>query len=229
MPKADPVSRRERPAKPALSRSAIVDAAVALLEREGVDKVTMRRVAAELDTGPASLYVYVRNTASLHALILDRLLGGLDLEWDGSEPWRARLTRVMTDYTDLLAQRAALARAALFVWPDGPNYLDLLELLLRLLDAAGADARTSAWAVDLLLQQAGASAAESATRALGTGQDLDDLTITLQSADPTRHATLCRIGTDLLLAGNSRERTQWAFDALIAGILSLPPAPAKLT
>ena len=70
-----PRSRRERPAKPALTREGIVAAAVAVLRAEGLRKVTMRRLAEELDTGPASLYVYVRNAAELHAAILDELLG----------------------------------------------------------------------------------------------------------------------------------------------------------
>src|SRR6267154_655953 len=66
------VSRRERPAKPALTREGIVAAAVGVMQAEGLDRVTMRRLAQELDTGPASLYVYVRNTAELHAAMLEQ-------------------------------------------------------------------------------------------------------------------------------------------------------------
>ena len=45
------------------------------MQAEGLDRVTMRRLAQELDTGAASLYVYVRNTAELHAAMLEELLG----------------------------------------------------------------------------------------------------------------------------------------------------------
>src|SRR5215469_12924657 len=80
MPRTRPiVSRRERPAKPALTREGIVTAAVGVMQAEGLDKVTMRRLAQELDTGAASLYVYVRNTAELHAAMLEQLLGQIDL------------------------------------------------------------------------------------------------------------------------------------------------------
>ena len=68
-------NRRERPAKPALSREGIVAAALDVVRREGAERVTMRRLAKELDTGPASLYVYVRDTDELHAAVLDELLG----------------------------------------------------------------------------------------------------------------------------------------------------------
>ena len=44
------------------------------MAKDGLSKVTMRRVAATLDTGAASLYVCVRNTEDLHAQILDVLL-----------------------------------------------------------------------------------------------------------------------------------------------------------
>lgn len=52
----------------------------------------MRRLAAELDTGLASLYVYVyvRNVAELHGAILDELLAGLPLPDPGTvgqRPW----------------------------------------------------------------------------------------------------------------------------------------------
>ena len=47
----------------------------AILREEGLSKVTMRRIATALDTGPASLYVYVSDTEDLHAQILDALLG----------------------------------------------------------------------------------------------------------------------------------------------------------
>ena len=73
-----PSSRRNRPAKPALTREGIVSTAVEILRSEGLQKVTMRRLALELDTGPASMYVYVRNTVELHAAVLDELLGVVD-------------------------------------------------------------------------------------------------------------------------------------------------------
>src|SRR3954468_17348154 len=66
-----PRSRRARPAKPPLSREAIVDAALAIVRDEGVEALSMRRVAQALDTGPASLYVYVADRDELHELLFD--------------------------------------------------------------------------------------------------------------------------------------------------------------
>ncbi len=84
-------SRRERPAKAALSREGIVAVALAIMRAEGLAKITMRRIAAALDTGAASLYVYVRDTEDLHAQLLDALLADVVVPEAGD--WRQRLKR----------------------------------------------------------------------------------------------------------------------------------------
>lgn len=218
-----PISRRERPAKPALSREAIVKAALLVLERDGAEKLTIRRVADELDTGPASLYVYVKNVTVLHALLIDGLLADLDLAWDDAEPWRERLHRVIEDYIDLLTMHGNLARSAMFVWPDGPHYLSLVDLLLRLLRSAGVDDKPAAWGIDLLLQHASITAAEWAARASGTGQELDELAATLASADRKHQPTLAAFHTEAFTQGTPEERHRWALDVLLDGITRRQP------
>lgn len=225
MRRPEPVSRRDRPAKPPLSRAAIIDAAMELVRREGAQKLTMRRLAAELDTGPASLYVYVRNTTDLNALLIDRHLADLDLRWDAGEPARERLFRVLSDYTHLLSRQPALAQAALVTWPEGPHYLDLLELLLRLLHDLGLDTPVAARAVDLLLQHATSSAAEWAGHASDDSQELSDLESTLAAADPVRHPTLAAAGPAVFTAGSPDERSTWAVTVLLDGILTSTARP----
>lgn len=220
MRRPEPVSRRDRPAKPPLSRAAIIDAAMELVRREGAERLTMRRLAAELDTGPASLYVYVRNTTDLNALLIDRHLADLDLRWDAAEPARERLFRVLSDYTHLLSRQPALAQAALVTWPEGPHYLDLLELMLRLLHDLGLDTPVAARALDLLLQHATASAAEWAWHASDDSQELSDLESTLAAADPVRHPALTAAGPAVFTAGSPDERTAWAVTVLVDGVLN---------
>src|SRR5580765_1801237 len=55
-----------------ITREAIVEAALAVLDRDGVDGLSMRRVAEELDTGAASLYWHVKNKDELLQLIFER-------------------------------------------------------------------------------------------------------------------------------------------------------------
>jgi len=212
---ATPRSRRERPAKPALTREGIVTTAVAVLRAEGLQKVTMRRLAQELDTGPASLYVYVRNTAELHAAVLDELLGTVGpAPAEGS--WRERLERVLTAYTAMLFEHPSLARSALTARPSGPHYLNLIETLLALLDEGGVPTAQAAWGVDLLLQHATATAAEHAADATSE-EDWDALRRTLHGIPGQTHPHIAALG-DELLSGAPEARLSWGLRAVIAGI-----------
>ncbi|WP_406335481.1 TetR/AcrR family transcriptional regulator [Streptomyces sp. NBC_00203] len=218
-------SRRERPAKPALTRDGIIETAVALMRAEGLQRVTMRRLAQELDTGPASLYVYVRNTAELHAAVLDDLLGAVDLSPAGaSGDWRDRLVQVLGSYTDVLFEHPGLARSALVARPSGERYLNLLEALLSLLSEGGVPDARAAWAVDLLLQFATATAAEHAA---GEKDPTDaegewaELAAALRGVSGHRHPHIAALGTELL-SGPGEARLNWGFHVLINGVLHTP-------
>ena len=225
----EPRSRRERPAKLALTRPGIIAAAVAVMRAEGLERVTMRRLAQELDTGPASLYVYVRSTAELHAAVLDELLGAVDLTpAQAAGDWRDRLVRVLTSYIEVLFEHPSLARSALVARPSGEHYLDLVEALLALLDEGGVPPGTSAWGIDLLLQVATATAAEQSTRQqdVGARDDWDALTVALGGASADRHPHLAALAADLL-SGTGESRLEWSFRMMINALpATAPPSPA---
>ncbi|WHT16111.1 TetR/AcrR family transcriptional regulator [Crossiella sp. CA-258035] len=218
-PASEPRSRRERPAKPALTRASITAAAVRVLRAEGLSRLTMRRLAQELDTGAASLYVYVRNTAELHAAILDELLGTVELSPRGD--WRQRLERVLTSYTELLFAYPGLAQSALVARPSGVNYLNLVETLLALLAEGDVPAGTAAWGVDLLLQVATATAAEHSDPAAEDPADWAALSAAIQNASPETHPRIAEAGADLL-GGTPEARLSWRFQLLINGLVHTP-------
>jgi AcrR family transcriptional regulator len=224
-----PLSRRERPAKPALTRDGIIHAAVRIMRAESLQKVTMRRLAQELDTGPASLYVYVRSTAELHAAVLDTLLGEVDLgpvTADGD--WRDRLAAVLTSYLEVLFEYPGLAPAALVARPSGEHYLRLIEGLLALLDEGGVPGGQAAWGVDVLLLHTTAAAAEhSAPRpAADERADWDALTRALHGASPATHPHIAGLAT-ALLAGPPPARRAWSLRMLINGIAATPVPPIE--
>jgi AcrR family transcriptional regulator len=219
-----PTSRRERPAKPALTREGIIAAAVDIMRVEGLQRVTMRRLAQELDTGPASLYVYVSNAAELHAAILEDLLSAVDLSpVTAAGGWRERLAAVLGSYTKVLFEHPSLAQAALVARPSGRNYLALVEALLTLLAEGGVPGRQSAWGVDVLLQVATATAAEQSTRDKAADADTEHqaLVVALRDAPPETYPHIAALGTDLM-AGLPEERLDWIFHMLINGTLHTP-------
>jgi AcrR family transcriptional regulator len=217
-------SRRERPAKPALTRTGIIATAVSIMQVEGLKRVTMRRLAQELDTGAASLYVYVRNTAELHAAILDELLGAVDLSpVEAAGDWRDRLVQILTSYTTVLFDNLGLAQSALVARPSGEHYLDLLEAVLSLLSEGGIPDDRAAWVVDLLLQFATATAAEQSTRdqALDAEDEQDAVLAAVRGVSGRTRPHLAALGTELF-SGAPEDRLAWGFHLLINGALHTP-------
>lgn len=205
-------------------------AAVELVRTHGLERVTMRRLARELDTGPASLYVYVRDTAELHAAVLDVFLAEVDLSpVDAEGEWHDRLWQVLESHAAVLYARPGLARAALVTHPSGPHYLALVEGLLALLADGGVPADRAAWAVDVLLLVATAAAAEHGTRATAPSASAedDDLVAALTDADPAVHPYIAAHGPELF-SGTGPDRFRWFVDVLLAGA-TVTPRPAKET
>lgn len=214
-------SRRERPAKPALTRDGIIALAVGIMRAEGLEKVTMRRLAQELDTGPASLYVYVRNTAELHAAVLDTLLATVTAPAGGT--WHDRLDGTLRAYVELLHAHPSLARSALVTRPSGPGALGLLDTLLGLLREGGVPDDRAAWGVDILLLVMTASAAEHGTRDETPGSAVEEqvLATAIREANPETHPHIAALGADLL-SGEGPDRFTWALRVLVSGITGTP-------
>jgi AcrR family transcriptional regulator len=70
-----------------LTRERIITAAVELIEREGVDAVSMRRIAAELGSGVMSLYNHVPSKAELLDAVVERVMSGIDFTTDPGASW----------------------------------------------------------------------------------------------------------------------------------------------
>src|SRR4051812_22030872 len=143
-------SARERPARPPLSREALVDAGLKVLEAEGLDAVTMRRVAAELDTGAASLYVYVANRDELLDLMLDRVVSTIEIEPLDPERWREQVKGLLTREVEVMDAYPGIARVAVASIPSGESAMRAAEALLSYLRAGGVPDLSAAWAADLL-------------------------------------------------------------------------------
>jgi AcrR family transcriptional regulator len=227
----DVTSRRGGPAKQPLSREAIVRVALDLLTREGLEGMSLRKVAAVLDTGPASLYAYVEDLRELQTLVLDRALADVTIPKGTKRDWRSRLASTLESYVNVLSRSPGLAQLALNTIAAGPNALKIIESLLGLLGEAGVDQPTAAWAVDLLSLYATAVAAEhshwnqhgdplgSVVRMLGSVTERDF---------PKIHAV-----REHLVGGEGSERFGWALDVLLAGIVQTPRSrsakPARAT
>ena len=126
--------RRGRPAK--LSRAAIVAAALALLDREGPDALTMRRLGSELGVEAMSLYRHVADRAALLEALAEQLAAEIERH-DGEEDWGEAL-RAFAGELRALARRHPAAFALVGTRVLGtPSQLGPIEALLASLRRGG--------------------------------------------------------------------------------------------
>jgi AcrR family transcriptional regulator len=217
---SDVVSRRGGPVKQPLSRDAIVAEALKQLTRDGVDSMSLRKVAAALDTGPASLYVYVTDLDELQALVFDRALARVNVRAGKHEDWRERVKALMKSYLRVLVASPGVAQLAFRRAAVGPNALRFVDTVLGELSRAGLDRRTAAWAVDLLLLYVTASAAEQGQRETNAENDRSNpdgavaRAIREVSAKDYPHIHAAR---EELVSGDG-QREDWAIDSILNGV-----------
>jgi len=218
-PPREIVSRRNRPAKPPLSRDLIVSTALGIVEKDGLSGLNLRRVATALDTGAASLYVYIANLDELYALMLDKALAAVELPQAPDQPWRVRLKEYLASYLWILTERQGLAQLAMSTIATGPHALRMWEVLLGLLQEGGVDAARLVWGADMLLLYVTAVAAERSNwRA--TGQDFGRVKRALASVSAEQYPLVSALFKSGAFAGggDGESRFRWALDVIIDGI-----------
>ena len=100
------------PSKPALDRARVVAAAVVVADREGIDRLTLRALAAELRTSPMAIYHYLPDKEAILDAMVDAVFDQIGLPQVGA-PWR-----------DVVATRAQALRAVLRAHPWATALMD---------------------------------------------------------------------------------------------------------
>jgi AcrR family transcriptional regulator len=213
-------SRRNRPAKPPLSREAIVDKALEILTRDGLASLTLRKVAAALDTGAASLYVYIDNLEDLKSQVLDRALAEVEIPGKAKGDWRVRLKALVWSYMRVLTARPGLGLLAISSFSTGVNTLRLMESILGLLLEGGLDDLTAAWALDAVLVHTSAVSAEQDARREAR-LSWARMRQAIENFDGQAYPNISRLGRTLL-DDEKDARSHWGFEFLLNGILSTP-------
>ena len=133
-------ARQQREAgQPALSRAAIVREAIAMLDAEGVEALSMRKLGARLNAGATSLYRHVANKDELMELALDEVAGEITVPSTDGADWRAAATQAARSFRDTALRHpwlaSVLGQAGLAYL--GPNMLSVSERLAALFIKAG--------------------------------------------------------------------------------------------
>lgn len=213
-----------------LSREAIVTAALHVVDAEGLDALSMRRVAQELDTGAASLYAHVANKEELLELLLDRIQAGVTRPEPDPERWQEQVKELARQGRRVLVAHRDLARAAIGQGiPFGPNALLNAEAMLAILKAGGLSDQVCAYGVDALALFVTATAVEESLRGQGFGRAASPSTS--RSCASASTSALAPEGfphitgmVDALMRDEGDERFEFGLDLLVSGLARHAPA-----
>jgi AcrR family transcriptional regulator len=221
------VVKRPRAAKAPLTQDQIVDAGLRIVLEEGIDAVSMRRLAGVFHTGASSLYAHVANKDELLQLMFDRICGQVELLEPDPEHWQEQIKELARRGHALMAKYNDIARAALATVPSGPNALRLSEAMLAIMLAGGIPPRVAGWSLDRLFLYIVADAYENSLHQqnLRNGQStqeyfegfIDQLTDYYAGLPADRFPNL-RANAKILTDGSGDERFEFGLDMLIDGL-----------
>jgi AcrR family transcriptional regulator len=224
---------RRRPARERLrrdrhlSREAIIEAAIRVLDAEGVDAVTMRRVAEELHTGPASLYAHIDAKDELLAAIYDQVMSSVDVSdiKPSAARWQSQIKEFMRRFRRVLLEHRDLAKVQLGTVPSGEHAAQAMEKMLAILDIAKLPPKVIGYAPDLLAQYLTASTYEhylwreqavNEADMAGFHQELQEY---FESLPASEYPTLHKLAPLLVQADESEDtRFEFGLDILVKGI-----------
>ncbi|MGR6915879.1 TetR/AcrR family transcriptional regulator C-terminal domain-containing protein [[Actinomadura] parvosata] len=137
-------SRPQPPRRPVLSREAIVATAIAVADAEGLDAVSIRRVATELGARAMTLYSYIERKEDLLALMADEIAAEAVVEEPLPADWREALLLLARRERELVRRHPWRVDLVGQRVPVGPNALRHVEQKLAAFDGLGID-RLTAW------------------------------------------------------------------------------------
>ncbi|MFD8983771.1 TetR/AcrR family transcriptional regulator [Streptomyces sp. NPDC059564] len=127
-----------RPRKPLLSRDRIVEAAGALVDAEGLEAVSTRRLAAALGVSGPSLYNHFRTKDAILEAVADAVSARVDLSmFDGGSDWRTALHAWAHSYRDALSDHPNIVPVLARGPGRRPAGLRLADAVFGAMTAAG--------------------------------------------------------------------------------------------
>ena len=190
-----------------LTVESIVEAAIDIADRDGLDAVSMRRIAEQLGVGAMSLYTHVPGKSDLIDLMTDRVVG--ELYGDVGEPgradggWRGALTYIAERNWELYQRHSWLLQLDRYRPVLGPNTTGNYEAELRPLDGLGLTDVEMDSALSLVLTHVAGTAKAlttvKQTTAVSGMTDAQWWSVTApvlaELVDPERYPVSSRVGT----------------------------------
>ena len=128
----------------------VADAALTVLDRDGLARLSMRSVGHEVGMGTMSLYRYVRDREDLERLVVDLLFSSLDATTSPRASWRTRIVRLLGRFHAIAAAHPEAVPLLVAHRFTSGRALPWAEAVFAALSDAGLDARQRFHAFRLL-------------------------------------------------------------------------------
>jgi len=208
--------------RPRLTRDRVVAEALVVIAEDGVQALTMRRLAGRLGVVPGAVYRHVRNKQQLQDLLLDGVLAEIDVHLDPSLPWTEQLKVLAHRLRQVLEAHPGVAGILKTRDPLGPHSLALAEAFLSPLQAAGFGDRDAGLAFFLLVDYTIGFAVSSPSTSVNEQRVRDPATRSqlhefFRSLPPDRFPALVALGEHVWI-DNRDERFTAGLDVLVDGL-----------
>ncbi|MEV8378884.1 TetR/AcrR family transcriptional regulator [Kribbella sp. NPDC056861] len=169
--------KKSEPAREALSREQIVRGATALLDSEGLAGLSMRKLAARLDSGATSLYWHVQTKDDLIDLVIDEIYGEIDVPGPELAGWRRGVTLFAHSLRATVLRHVWLPEVIYSRPRLGPNAMSVGSRAIVLFTAAGFIDREVDYAMGSVMSYViGSASSEVSVRTTirETGKSMED-------------------------------------------------------
>jgi AcrR family transcriptional regulator len=218
----------EESSRRALTRERVVAEALAVVNTDGAQALSMRALARRLGVVPGALYRHVRNKEQLYDLILDAVLAEVDCRTDPALPWIAQVATLTHRLRAVLESHPGIAALLKTRDPVSPASLALAEAFLAPLHAGGLPGHQAALAFRLIydytLGFALADPASPAEQRLRDSAARQQLHAFLRSLPASSFPTLAAHGT-YAWADDREQRFTSGLDTVICGLQSAQRSP----
>lgn len=191
-----------------LSREAILDAALVVVDEGGLNALSMRRLAKQLRVEAMSLYNYFDSKDALVAALIDRVMAGVELPDPGTPDWKAWVAELGVRMWTVLYERRSLMPAVVDNATVGPEVLRIVDGLFARLQGEGFDDATQVLLWELLKNQVFGSLAQHTGGGPPPGFDPADYPHVARALQHMLTADACETfegGLDFLLEAVERQ------------------------
>jgi TetR/AcrR family tetracycline transcriptional repressor len=221
--------RRERsekaPTRSRLSREQVVDAALDLVDREGLEALSLRKLAVSLGVTPMALYWHVADKEALLDALGERLFAGIVLP-DQVDDWHTDLCAVLAAMAARLREHPAVAPLAMSTVLASEPGVVLAERVLSRLSDAGLDDRAAAgvgaYVLDALVALVGAVPGASLVEETEAQKEREQRKHEALAALPAdRFPSVARMLPELIDCTDVNAYVQRGVDLLMLGVRGL--------